>query len=47
MKFGASEVFAQSLVDMHAAKDNGLDSSEPRTPSTRLRPAFDNGVRKY
>ncbi len=31
MKFGASENFAQSLVEMHAAKDNGLDSAEPRT----------------
>lgn len=31
MKFGASENFAQRLVDMHAAKDNGLDSAEPRT----------------
>jgi uncharacterized protein YbjT (DUF2867 family) len=31
MKFGASKAFAQSLVDMYAAKDNGLDSSEPRT----------------
>jgi uncharacterized protein YbjT (DUF2867 family) len=32
MKFGASEAFAGSLVEMHAAKDNGLDKSEPRTP---------------
>jgi uncharacterized protein YbjT (DUF2867 family) len=31
MKFGASEAFAQSLVEMHAAKDKGLDSAEPRT----------------
>jgi uncharacterized protein YbjT (DUF2867 family) len=31
MNFGASENFAQGLVEMHAAKDNGLDKSEPRT----------------
>jgi uncharacterized protein YbjT (DUF2867 family) len=31
VKFGASENFAQGLVDMHAAKDKGLDSAEPRT----------------
>jgi uncharacterized protein YbjT (DUF2867 family) len=29
MKFGASENFAQRLVEMHEAKDNGLDSAEP------------------
>lgn len=32
IKFGASEAFAQGLLDMHAAKDHGLDLSEPRTP---------------
>jgi len=32
LKHGASEDMAQGLIDMHAAKDNGLDSSEPRTP---------------
>ncbi len=31
MKFGASEHFAQGLIDMHVAKDEGLDHSEPRT----------------
>jgi uncharacterized protein YbjT (DUF2867 family) len=31
MQFGASEVFAQRLVTMHEAKDNGLDNAEPRT----------------
>ncbi|MFZ0478728.1 MAG: NmrA family NAD(P)-binding protein [Terriglobales bacterium] len=31
MKFGASAEFAQGLVDMYGAKDNGLDKSEPRT----------------
>ena len=31
VKFGASEPFAQGLVEMHAAKDDGLDLTEPRT----------------
>jgi len=31
LRYGASEDFAQGLVDMLAAKDDGLDSSEPRT----------------
>jgi hypothetical protein len=31
IRFGASETFAQRLVDMHVAKDNGLDNTEPRT----------------
>jgi uncharacterized protein YbjT (DUF2867 family) len=31
IKYGASEDFAQGLLDMHEAKDNGLDSTEPRT----------------
>ena len=55
LKYGASEDFAQGLVDMYAAKDNGLDSSEPRTPESTtptsyrawcgevLRPAIDGG----
>jgi uncharacterized protein YbjT (DUF2867 family) len=34
LKRGASEDFAQGLVDMYDAKDRGLDSSEPRTPET-------------
>jgi uncharacterized protein YbjT (DUF2867 family) len=34
LKYGASEDFAQGLVDMYEAKDRGLDSSEPRTPET-------------
>jgi uncharacterized protein YbjT (DUF2867 family) len=40
MKFGASEAFAQSLVDMHAAKDHGLDSTEPRTPENTTPTSF-------
>ena len=31
IQFGASEEFAQGLLDMYAAKDEGLDSTEPRT----------------
>ena len=30
MSYGASQDFAQGILDMQAAKDNGLDSSEPR-----------------
>ena len=53
LQYGASEDFAQGLLDMHAAKDNGLDLSEPRTPenttptsfrdwcTSELKPAFD------
>ncbi|PRY45107.1 NAD(P)H-binding protein [Umezawaea tangerina] len=31
---GMSEAMAQSYVDMVAAKDNGLDNAEPRTPES-------------
>ena len=34
LKRGASEDFAQSLIDMYEAKDRGLDNSEPRTAET-------------
>jgi uncharacterized protein YbjT (DUF2867 family) len=34
LKYGASEDFAQGLVEMHQAKDDGLDSTEPRTAET-------------
>ena len=47
MEFGASEVFAQGLVDMHAAKDNGLDNADCGRPRTRLRQPFDSGERKF
>jgi hypothetical protein len=40
MKFGASEVFAQGLVDMHTAKDNGLDHAELRTPENTSMTSF-------
>jgi uncharacterized protein YbjT (DUF2867 family) len=31
LRFGASEDFARGLLEMHRAKDRGLDLSEPRT----------------
>ena len=40
MKFGASEVFAQGLVNMFAAKANGLDNAEPRTAESTTPTSF-------
>ncbi len=40
IKFGASEEFAQGLVEMYAAKDNGLDNIEPRTPENTTPTSF-------
>jgi hypothetical protein len=40
VQFGASEEFAQSLLDMFAAKDNGLDLMEPRTPENTTPTTF-------
>jgi len=40
LRHGASEDFAQALLDMHAAKDNGLDSSEPRTAENTTPTSF-------
>ena len=31
IQYGANEVFAQGIVDMMAAKDQGMDNAEPRT----------------
>jgi hypothetical protein len=47
MQFGASEVFAQGLVDMHTAKDNGLDHAELRTRENTTTQAFASGARKF
>jgi uncharacterized protein YbjT (DUF2867 family) len=56
MKRGASEAFAQGLIDMHEAKDRGLDHAVARTPENTtptsfrtwctevLRPAMGGGV---
>ncbi|HEY0463508.1 MAG TPA: NmrA family NAD(P)-binding protein, partial [Polyangiaceae bacterium] len=40
LRYGASEDFAQGLVDMLAAKDEGLDLSEPRTPENTTATSF-------
>jgi len=40
MKFGASEAFAQGLVNMFAAKAEGLDNSEPRTAENTTPTSF-------
>jgi hypothetical protein len=40
MKFGASEVFAQGLREMHTAKDNDLDHAELRTPENTSTTSF-------
>jgi uncharacterized protein YbjT (DUF2867 family) len=40
IRFGASEHFARRLVDMHIAKDNGLDCAEPRTPENTTPTSF-------
>ncbi len=40
IRFGGTEAFAQSLMDMYAAKDNGLDNAEPRTPENTTPTTF-------
>jgi uncharacterized protein YbjT (DUF2867 family) len=40
LKYGASEDFAQGLLDMHAEKDRGLDDTEPRTPENTTPTTF-------
>ena len=40
VKHGASEAFAQGLLDMHIAKDEGLDHSEPRTAENTTPTSF-------
>jgi uncharacterized protein YbjT (DUF2867 family) len=40
MSRGASEAFAQGLVDMFAAKDNGLDNHESRTAGNTTSTTF-------
>jgi uncharacterized protein YbjT (DUF2867 family) len=37
---GMSEAFAQGMVDMMVAKNNGLDNAEPRTPETSTPTSF-------
>lgn len=38
--FGASDHFAQRLLDMAAAKDNGMDNSVSRTPENSTPTSF-------
>jgi len=38
--FGMSEVFAQGMLDMMAAKNAGLDNAEPRTPQSSTPTSF-------
>jgi uncharacterized protein YbjT (DUF2867 family) len=40
MKFGASEVFAQSLINMMAPKSDGLVNAEPRTAENSTPTSF-------
>jgi uncharacterized protein YbjT (DUF2867 family) len=40
VQYGASEEFAASLVEMHEAKDKGLDNAEPRTPENTTQTSF-------
>jgi hypothetical protein len=38
--FGMSEAMAQGMTDMAAAKNNGLDNAEPRTPENTTPTGF-------
>lgn len=40
LKNGMSEAMAQAMVDMMAAKDQGLDNAEPRTPDSTTPTTF-------
>ena len=40
MQYGTSEHFAQQLVTMYIAKDQGLDNAEPRTPENTTPTTF-------
>jgi uncharacterized protein YbjT (DUF2867 family) len=40
MKYGASEAFAQGLIEMHEAKDRGLDHAVERTPENTSPTSF-------
>jgi uncharacterized protein YbjT (DUF2867 family) len=40
VQYGASEQFAASLVEMHEAKDKGLDNAEPRRPENTTPTSF-------
>jgi hypothetical protein len=38
--FGMSEAMAQGMTDMAAAKNDGLDNAEPRTPENTTPTSF-------
>ena len=40
IQHGANEIFAQGIVDMLLAKDNGMDNVEPRTPENTTPTSF-------
>ena len=40
IQYGANEVFAQGIIDMLIAKDEGLDNAEPRTPQNTTPTSF-------
>ena len=40
VQYGANEAFAQGLVDMMAAKDQGMDNAEPRTAENTTPTSF-------
>lgn len=40
MQYGANAVFAQGIVDMMAAKDQGMDNAEPRTAENTTPTSF-------
>ncbi len=40
IQYGANEIFAQGIVDMLTAKDNGMDNVEARTPENTTPTSF-------
>ncbi len=40
IQYGANEIFAQGIVDMLTAKDNGMDNFERRTPENTTPTSF-------
>jgi hypothetical protein len=40
MEHGSSEAMAQATIDMLVAKNNGLDTAEPRTPEATTPTSF-------
>ena len=40
IQYGATEIFAQGIIDMLIAKDNGMDNVEARTPENTTPTSF-------